>query len=391
MKNARILVSGGGIAGLTLAYWLDRHGFSPTVIDCARGPACGGCLIDFCGIGYEIADRMQLLNTLRAEQIDIRSLDYVDAQGRLLAALDVRKFRELLEWRHFNLLRSALERSLRQALQDRVEVKFATSVTALEQDPHGVDVSFQDGTAGRYDLVVGAEGLRSGIRRLVFGPDSDFERFLGYYGASATIASDRSVVFSTHAVPGREVSLYSLGDGRAATFFLFGADKRLAPTTIDERKTKLRETFADVGWKTPALLDALCRARDFYFEAVSQIQMPSWSRGRVVLVGDACQSVSLIAGQGAALAMAGAYVLAGELRKSGGNHLTAFTAYQSFMGPHVDRIQELARRIASSYVPSTDARIANRDAFVKMMFMPLVSRWFMDRFFYEEMALPPYR
>jgi 2-polyprenyl-6-methoxyphenol hydroxylase-like FAD-dependent oxidoreductase len=387
----RILISGGGIAGLTLAFWLRQHGFSPTVVEQAPGVRGGGYMIDFWGLGFDVAEKMGIVEALEAEHCEIPVLEFVDERSRTKSRLQIRKMREMIGFRHFNLLRSGLERVLFEKVRDDVEIRFGASITALHEEDGAVAVEL-GGRTETFDVVVGADGLRSNTRRLVFGPDEKFERFLGYYTASYTVPNHlgRDDVFWTYTVPGRQVGIYPIGDGQLATFFIYSSREPHGRLSPEARKNELAERFADLAWETPRILEGMAAATDFYFDAVSQVHMDTWSARRVALVGDACQCVSLVAGQGSALAMAGAYVLAGELKRAGGDHAQAFSRYQAVMKPEIARKQKMALRFASSFVPASSFSLFVRDAFVKLMFLPGLSRYFIRLLLTEDMKLDDY-
>lgn len=392
MRAQRVLICGGGIAGLTLGHWLLRHGFEPTILEAAPAVRGGGYMIDFWGLGYEVAERMGLLAGLRGAHREIPRIEFVDEQGRVRGGLQVRKLREMIGWRHFNLLRSGLERVLYDHVKGQVEVRFGTTITAARQDEGGVEVDLSSGASERFDLLVGADGLRSRTRRLLFGPDERYERYLGYYTASFTIPNylGRDDVFQSFSVPDRQIGVYAVPGDQLATFFIFRAARPFGRLSVEEQRQRLREVFRGLPWEAPRLLDAMDAAPDFYFDAVSQVQMPAWSAGRVTLCGDACQCVSLISGQGSALAMAGAYVLAGELRRAGGDLPQALRRYEALMRPEIERKQQMARRFAASFVPASRLGIFVRDTFVRLMFLPLVSRFFISQFLDDGIRLEAY-
>ena len=392
MENKRILISGGGIAGLTLAFWLRRYGFTPTVIEIAPGVRGGGYMIDFWGLGYDAIERMGIVEEVAAAHYEIPVLEFVDERDRVGSRLKVRKMREMIGWRHFNLLRSDLERVLYDQVKDHVDIRFATSIAALRATAGSVEVDFAEKGTETFDLVIGADGLRSNTRRLVFGPDDEFEKYLGYYVASFTLDNftEKKDTFRLLTVPGKQVAMYAIAGNQLATYFLFAEPESLGHASLAERKEMLASRFAGVEWETPRLLQAMDASRDFYFDSVSQVRMAGWSSGRVALVGDACQCVSLISGQGSALAMAGAYVLAGELKRAEGRHAEAFGRYEAIMMPEIARKQKMAVRFASSFVPRSRSGIFFRDLFVGLMFLPLVSRYFIKQFLSDDLELEDY-
>lgn len=390
--DRRILISGGGIAGLTLAFWLHRWGFEPTVVESAPAVRGGGYMIDFWGVGYDVVERMGVLEQVKAAHQHIPALEFVDERNRVRSRMRIEKLRELIGYRHFNLLRSALERVLYDAVRNDVDVRFGQSIGELRTSREAVEVQFASGGLEQFDLVIGADGLRSNTRRLSFGSDDQFEKFLGYYVASFTIDDYRpeNPQFQLLTVPGKQIGLYPVGGGKLAAYFLFAAPENLGRLTVTDRKRVLREAFAGVRWETPRILEQLDAAPDFYFDTVSQIRAERWSRERVALVGDACQCVSLISGQGSALAMASAYVLAGELRRANGAHPEAFEKYERIMKPEISRKQQSAVRFAGSFVPRTRFGLFARDLFVRLMFLPVLSNLFVKQVLSDDLKLPLY-
>ncbi len=369
--RANILISGAGIAGLTLAFWLERFGFAPTLVEKRPDRFDEGYMIDFYGSGYDVAEKMGLLDPLRERHYPIPTLQFVDDRGRPTSEMNVERFRALLDYRHFNFMRGDLEAVLFEAVAGRVSIHQGTTITSLENRPDGVAVRLSDGREAEFDLVVGADGIHSHVRRLVWGPENRFERFLGYTVAGGIIENflDRQDAFYSHLAPGLQASVYSIRGGRLATFFAFKSDERL--TGGRERQIEVLQTrFGNQGWIVPDLVEATCRAPRFFFDAVSQIELTPWSTGRVALVGDACQCLTLLAGQGAAMAMAGAYLLADALRAQKDDFAAAFQAYEARLKPEIDRRQVEARKLASSFVPDSRFSIWLMGLFLRAAFLP---------------------
>ena len=394
MKVRNILISGAGIAGPTLAYWLLRRGFAPTIVEQAPSRRLGGYVIDFWGLGWEVAERMGLVPHLLRDGYRMKELRLVNEAGRTVAELDVDVFRAAAGDRFTSIHRGDLASGIYSLIDGKVETIFGDGIVSIQQDPDGVDVSFRRSASRRFDLVVGADGLHSNVRGLVLGDESRFERYLGYYAASFNAPGypirDEGVYVS-YAFPGGQVGRYSLRDGRTTFFFVFiGPSGRIGEGDISEHRAALQRGFGKAGWECPAILDAMNSSDDLFFDAVSQVRMDHWSVGRVALLGDACFCPSLLAGQGSALAMAGAYLLASELDAAGGDHTAAFESYQSRFKPFIDGKQKGALSSAGWFAPRTRLGVHMRNQTTRLMNAPLISTWMVKRLFADRFDLPAY-
>jgi 2-polyprenyl-6-methoxyphenol hydroxylase-like FAD-dependent oxidoreductase len=283
-------------------------------------------------------------------------------------------------------MRGDLERVLHGHLAGRVEVRFKNSVERFEEDGGVVEVRLGDGSVERADLLVGADGVRSRVRTLAFGDGAARVRYLGFHAAAfifddAELAAAAGDAFHTLTLPHRQISVYPIGGGRLATLFVHESEAPVAGgATAEEVGAELRAVYGDLGWLVPRLLDAVGPAP--YYDDVAQVVLPHWSDRRVVLLGDACGCVSLLAGQGAALAMAGARLLAEEL--SATDDLGAALArYERRLRPAVLKKQRAGRRLARFFVPSGQVRLAVRNAVLRMS-STAVGGWLMRRSFSAE-------
>jgi 2-polyprenyl-6-methoxyphenol hydroxylase-like FAD-dependent oxidoreductase len=393
VENRSVLISGAGIAGPTLAYWLLERGFSPTIIERAPAFRRGGYMIDFWGAGYDVAERMHLLPALYRDGYLLDEVRLVDASGDRIAGFDARLFEAATGNRFVSLLRGDLAWRLYELIKDRVETIFGDSIASLRPHADGVAVTFERGASRGFHLVVGADGLHSVVRRLAFDDVGVCEQFLGYYVAAFTSdgyphRDERAYV--SYTVPGRQVARYALRDNRSAFFFIFSQDE---PLTIDHHdtcahKSILRERFSGMGWESADILDALDAADDVYFDAVSQIQIDDWARGRVTLVGDAAFCPTLLAGEGAGLAMAAAHRLANALAITGGNYEAAFRRYQQHFKPLVDDKQKSARRFAWWFAPRSRLGVLTRNAVTGLLNIPYVAERLVPRMFGDDYELP---
>jgi 2-polyprenyl-6-methoxyphenol hydroxylase-like FAD-dependent oxidoreductase len=393
MDNRNILISGAGIAGTALAYWLERFGFTPTIVETSLKLREGGYGIDFWGAGFEVAEKMNIVPDLKQADMGISELLFVDENNVRKGTLNYRKIKKLMKGRAITLLRSDLAKIIYQHLDKNIEIIFGDTIAQIEQYDHEVSVTFKSGKVRHFDLVVGADGLHSNVRNLVFGDEAKFEKYYGYYTASFTFENpeDTGKAFLTYNVPNKQAAIYSSNKSKSA-FFIFTSPKKLLYNhhDIEAQKQILRNEFENAGWECAGLISKMDTAPDFYFDTVSQIQMNNWSKDRVTLVGDACDCPSLLSGQGSTLAMVGAYILAGELKEADGNYKTAYAQYQSIFKPFIDSKQKIAQNFSRSLVPKSGMGIWMRNMFMNLMFLPFLSKWFIKQFMNDKLKLKEY-
>jgi 2-polyprenyl-6-methoxyphenol hydroxylase-like FAD-dependent oxidoreductase len=394
MNDQSVLISGAGIAGLTLAYWLKKFGYNPVIVETASKLREGGYAIDFWGAGFTVAEKMNIVADLNEADLNISEVKFIDKNGKRKGGLNYPKIKKLMKNRALTLLRSNLSKVIYQHLDKDIEIIFGDSVAKMEENEDGIKVTFDGGGVRSFNLVVGADGLHSNIRKQVFGDETQFEKYFGYYTSSFTIEDSifKDSSFLTYNVPDKQAAIYSLNQNKAATFFIFASPQKLSYNhhDIERQKDILKSEFKGAGWKCVELLSKADAAPDFYFDVVSQIRMHHWSKGRVALVGDAGYCPSLLSGQGSTLAMVGAYVLAGELKEANGNYTAAFEQYETFFKPFIDQKQKFAQNFASSLVPKSELGIWVRITFTNLMFLPFVSKLFLRQFMDEKLKLKTY-
>ena len=356
MRNRTILISGASVAGPALAFWLDRYGFEPTIVERAPAVRPGGYAIDFRGASMRVLERMGLLEAVRQKQTRIGAITMVDRNNRKVASMPDGFTSGELE-----ILRGDLADILHEATRQTTEYIFNDSIASVEESAEGVDVRFQSGVQRRFDLVVGADGLHSRVRSVVFGEESRFVRYLGYYVSIFTIPNylhlDHAGLY--YGTLGKKVGIFSGGDPGEAKASFFFATEPLVNARHDsaEQKKSLRAQFEQEGWELPRLLEMMETAPDFYFDSVCQVKMDRWSKGRCSLVGDAAYCASPLSGMGTGMAGVGAYVLAGELAEAEGDYRIAFARYENRMREFVQKCQGIADGGTEWFVPRTRFRL----------------------------------
>jgi len=362
VSRTRVLVAGASIAGPALAHWLRRRGAEVTVVERAPELRPGGQAVDARGVAKEVIRRMGLDAAVRAARTVTAGAYTVDADGNVLetyAADDHGGDGYIAE---IEILRGDLSQVLYDDTRDGVEYVFGDRIAELVQDADGVDVTFAGGDRRRFDLVVGADGLHSALRAMVFGPHERFVRHLGlvlaFYSVPNEFGLDRWLLEYQDRQSGRSALLRPIHDAtRAMAMFSFSsAEFEVDYRDVEAQKRLLRERMAGLDWLTPRILAHLHDSPDFYLDQVAQVVMDRWSSGRVGLLGDAAFSSSPMSGGGTGLALVGAYLLAGELAAAGWDPEAGFAAYEGRMRSFVEANQEIGRLHARSLdVPGPDA------------------------------------
>ncbi|MQA24504.1 MAG: FAD-dependent oxidoreductase [Micromonosporaceae bacterium] len=372
----KAVICGAGIAGLALAQRLDSIGWDVVVVELADGPRTQGYMIDFFGLGYEAAEKMGVLPRLRELGYQVEAATYVDSDGRRRGSMDYQQFASVVDGRLLSVMRPDLELALREQVAHRVDLRFGRGIAEIDNRSDGVRVELTDGSTVEADLLVGADGIHSTVRRLVFGEEARYLRYLGLHTAAYTFHDPEihqriDGTFWLTDTPHRMVGLYGLRDGRTAVFTVHRAAD---PTLPSDPRAAVREAYGSLGWLVPRVLELCPDSHQIYYDQVAQIELPSWSRGRVTLIGDACQAVSLLAGQGASLAIAGAYVLASHLAHADTVE-DALASYQRSWQPVVVDKQQTGRRGIEWFLPSTQRRLWLRRVALKVMTLPGLDRY----------------
>ncbi len=371
----KVAICGAGITGLALAHRLAARDVEVVVLERAAGPRDQGYMIDFFGPGFDAVEEMGLLPEVEDVAYRVDEASLLDERGRRRAAIDYVRFGRSLRGRVCSIMRPDLERVLRRALPSTVDVRFGSGVTEVEDLGDRVRVTSTDGEVLEADLLVGADGIHSTVRRLVFGAEERFLRYLGFHTA-AFVFEDEEIRervgerFCLTDTIGMQMGFYGLRDGKLAAF---AVHRTPDPALPGDARGTLRTTYGSLGWAVPKALVLCPPAEEVYYDQVAQIEMPSWSRGRVVLVGDACYAVSLLAGQGASLGIAGAFVLAEQLTQAHSIE-DAFAKYEELVRPVVTEKQQVARRGARWFLPANRFLLQARRVFLRAARLPGLER-----------------
>jgi 2-polyprenyl-6-methoxyphenol hydroxylase-like FAD-dependent oxidoreductase len=344
----KILISGAGPAGLTAAYWLRRYGYRPTIVERAPSLLVGGYKIDVRGEALQVLRQMEVQDAVVAAHTDMQGALLVDKEGKVVKRMSGDDFGHRVGG-DVEIVRGTLCQILRDHLGD-VELLFGDTIQGITQSSDSVQVQFTQNGVREFDLVIGADGLHSNVRRIVFGEESQFLRDLGLYLCVYSVPDylklDRMEI--QYSELGRIAAIWSSrGDANAKACFGFAAPSlRIDLRDRAQQQQALRTVYEGIGWEVPRLLEMMPTASDWYFDTAPQIDMPRWSQGRVVLVGDAAYCASPMSGQGTSIALIGAYVLAGELAVASGAHPRAFAEFENVMRPFVEANQALGLRSA---------------------------------------------
>jgi 2-polyprenyl-6-methoxyphenol hydroxylase-like FAD-dependent oxidoreductase len=356
-KKPNVLISGAGIAGPIVAYWLGRFGFTPTVVERAPALRVGGHPVDLWGSAVEVVERMGVLSEIEAASTR-NDVGVMLADGQRPVEIDLKRLVVEIADQHIEIMRGRLVSVLYDRTKADVEYLFGNSITALDEGAGGVRVTFERGAPREFALVIGADGQHSNVRRLTFGEEARFSHYIGGYICGYTIPNYLNLDgrIPRYTVPNKTVAAFPIRQSNEiGVGFLFRRDEPLDVDhdDVDGQKQLLREIYAKVGWETPRLLGYLDECRDFYFDSFSQIRMDSWSRGRITLVGDAGYGPAPAVGGGTSLAAVAAYVLARELAEADGDYLIGLRNYENAIQDAVIRSRDIGPAVLNTLIPQS--------------------------------------
>ncbi|WEG09239.1 FAD-dependent oxidoreductase [Microbacterium horticulturae] len=367
MTKKSALISGSGIAGATAAYWLARSGWNVTVVEKADAVRSSGNPIDVRGDAAAVVREMGVWPRLRAAATRVDRLEVVDSGGGARVTIDTRQTADLEQ--EVEVPRADLAAALLAAARDEAEVIVGDVITGLEQDRHGIDATFNTGAPGRFDLVIGADGLHSGVRRIAFGPESDFASPFGMFvGTMHTrIASGDPRALQLFNRPGVSLSIHP-GAGSPLAAFIFRSDRVYDRHDPEAHKRLVRDAYTGQGWVSDQAVAEWLATDDVYFDAVTRIAMPAWTAGRITLLGDAADCISLL-GEGSSNAIVAAKTLADAIAKHPSDVPSALSAYERRHRARVRAFHRRARRNSHWLVPTTSPGIAFRNASMRVATM----------------------
>jgi 2-polyprenyl-6-methoxyphenol hydroxylase-like FAD-dependent oxidoreductase len=376
MTTRSALISGASIAGPVLAFWLSEAGWNVTVVERAERLRTGGYPVDVRGTAVDVVRRMGLYDQISAEHYRHVPVELLAPRGRRLCTLDYGNLLSSSDSGDVEITRGTLSEILYRTSADRAAYVFGDAITTLTQTDTGVDVTFNHRRRQTFDVVIGADGIHSNVRKLTFGDEERFVRHLGPYAAVWDLPTDMFAPGTgfLYSHPGRTAMVERPADGGAARAFLTFVHP--APGSVNRHDTDqilaaLHEAFTEDRWRTAEVIDTLYRADGVYFDTVSQVRMDSWSSGRVALVGDAAYAPAFLSGQGTSLAIAGAYVLASELAQNDRPE-PAFAAYERRLRGFVEKNQALALTNRSTVTSRTSGQLLRRN--IKLCSVPWLQR-----------------
>jgi 2-polyprenyl-6-methoxyphenol hydroxylase-like FAD-dependent oxidoreductase len=371
----KAVICGAGIAGLALAARLSQSGWEVAIVESAPAVRSEGYMIDLFGSGYEAAARTNLLPHLRDLQYRFAGVRWLNETGRLQAHLGWRVLESLFDGRLMTLVRSDLEQALLKQLTSSVSLLFDSLVTQVLTPVGGVEVYLSSGRCERADVLIGADGIHSRVRDLVFGDGASWFRFMGFHTAACVIDApqiDQVLDNELHIVsaPGRQVALYPLRQGIVAISFVHRAAHSAPPYST---MAALETAYGDLGWLVPDVLKRITQLPSILYEQMGQVVMAHWCRGRIALLGDACQATTFLPGQGASLSLAAAYVLGEELC-TGTDVKASLIRYEHRVRPSLIHIRRSGRRAADWLVPASNTGLVARNGLIRLAGRPGLAR-----------------
>ncbi|MEZ2446436.1 FAD-dependent monooxygenase [Chitinophaga sp. RCC_12] len=365
LKDKKVLVSGASFAGLSTAYWMNKLGYKVTIVEIANGLKMGGTPVNIEGNTVDIVKRMGIFEQIKANRLAMEMLEFKNADDVTEGTMILKRAGEQLREDECEIERNTLLNILFDTVKNDVEFIFNNSITALNETNDDIEVTFKDGSQQAFDLVFGCDGIHSAVRKIWFGNEAGYLHFLGQY-FSITIVNKLLIKQNTtqfYNVPDKAVMLNAYNN-KTDIVFCFRSEKEIPYDYRDEEQQRkiILEQFEGQSWRAAELLEEVMNAKTFYFDKLCQVKMPSWTKGRVALVGDAGYCASPAAGKGGSLAIDGAAALADAFLQHNGNFELAFRDYNKNFRPFIEEVQAEAVRMGlETLVPGTEEAIRKRN------------------------------
>lgn len=365
LKDKKILISGASIAGLSAAYWMNRLGCQVTVVEIASQPRTNGAAIDIRGGTADVIKRMGIYDELKASRLHVELIEFKNSDDTTARSMPTGNEDAELPDDDIEIERDKFISILYNGLKNDVEFIFNDSITALDETEDDIKATFKSGAERSFDLVFGCDGSHSGVRKIWFGEESEYTHFLEAYFSITTVNKllIKQKTMQMYNEPDKSVMLNAYNN-KTDIIFCFFSEKEISYDYRDiaQQRKIIAEQFAGLGWRTTELLEEVQGLENFYFDKFCQIKMPSWTKGRVALVGDAGYCASPAAGMGASLSISGAAALADALVKNNGDFELAFEDYNKNLRPFIEEIQATAElNVRQNFIPRTEEAIRRRN------------------------------
>lgn len=366
LVEKKVLISGASIAGLSTAYWMNRLGYQVTVVEIANEPRIAGAAIDLRGATVDIAKRMGIYEHLKSNRLNVELIEFKNAGDVTVGSIPIKKDDlNLPEDEEIEIERDKFLGILFDGLKNDVEFIFNDSIIALTETKDELQVSFKSGVQRTFDLLLGCDGSHSGVRKIWFGEENEYAHFLQAYFSISIVNKllIKQKTMQMFNVPDKAITLNAY-QHKTDVIFCFFSENEIPYDyrDLEQQRKIILEQFAGQGWRTAELLEEIQQANNFYFDKFCQIKMPSWTKGRVALVGDAAYCASPAAGMGASLSMNGAAALADALAKHKGDFRSAFQDYEKNLRPFIEEVQaEAELNVKENFIPRTEEAIDKRN------------------------------
>ncbi|WP_221390916.1 FAD-dependent monooxygenase [Dyadobacter sp. NIV53] len=366
-KNAgrKVLVSGSSMAGLSTAWWMNKLGYEVTVVELGNEPRTSGGAVDIKGDAVDAVKRMGIFEQLKSNRLHVEMVQFKNAEDVTEGSINLTNEGEEFAGEEIEIERDKFVQILFDGIKNDVEFIFNDSITALKETEEDIKATFKNGPERAFDLVFGCDGLHSAVRRIWFGHEAEYTHFLEAY-FSITILNKLLIKQKTmqmYNVPDKAITLNAYKN-KTDIIFCFYSEKEIPYDyrNEDQQRKIILEQFAGQSWRTEELLEEIKNSKDFYFDKFCQIKMPSWTKGRVALVGDAGYCASPAAGMGASLSIIGATALADALKKQNGDFTLAFEDYNNILRPFIEEVQATAEsNVRENFIPRTEEAIRKRN------------------------------